>query len=199
MRKELDDALVRKYPEIFRDRYGDARQTAMCWGFDCGDGWYNIIDSACAAIQSHVNNQHRHREFLIKWNEQIQKAQAGDWSFLYDEWKSEQERAWLSVEENLEKEKKKYLVESREVPEPFPQPVATQVKEKYGTLRFYLSHEDEYVSGVVAMAEYMSGVICETCGAPGKTWGTGWVRTLCDQHAQEQGYADTIEQPTGTS
>lgn len=187
MRKELDEALCAKYPDIFKDRNGDMRETAMCWGFDCGDGWYNIIDSACAAIQNHIHNEHRHVNFLKKWNKQIQMAHAGDWSFLYEQYKSEKEREWL--DENLEKEKQKYLIELRQVPEPFPQVVATQVKEKYGTLRFYLSHEDDYISGVVAMAEYLSELTCETCGAPGKTRGSGWVRTLCDKHAEEQGYS----------
>jgi len=186
MKRELDEALCAKYPEIFKDRHGDMRETAMCWGFDCGDGWYNIIDSACAAIQNHIYNEHRHVNFLKKWNEEIKRAHAGDWSFLYEQYKSEKEREWL--DENLEKEKQKYLIELREVPKPFPQVVATQVKEKYGTLRFYLSHEDDYISGIVAMAEYLSGLTCETCGAPGKTRGSGWVRTLCDEHAKEQGY-----------
>ncbi len=45
MRKELDEALCAKYPLIFKDRNADMRTTAMCWGLECGDGWYNIIDS----------------------------------------------------------------------------------------------------------------------------------------------------------
>ena len=133
MKRELDEALCAKYPEIFRDRNGDMRETAMCWGFDCGDGWYNIIDTLCATIQN--------REYNNKRNN-IQIAPV----------------------------------------------VATQVKEKYGTLRFYYSGGDDYIDGAVAMAEYLSEVTCETCGAPGKTRGGGWVRTLCDEHAKEQGY-----------
>ena len=186
MKKELDEALCAKYPEIFRNRHSDMRTTAMCWGFDCGDGWYNIIDSACAMIQNHVDNHNGHIKFLKKWNEEIQLAHAGDWSFLYEKWKSESTRAWL--EENLEEEKKKYLIDLREIPGPFPQVVATQVKEKYGTLRFYYEGGDDYVDGVVALAEYISGSTCETCGAPGKIRGSGWVRTLCDRHAKEEGY-----------
>lgn len=50
MRKELDDQLVERYPAIFRDRDGDMRSTAMCWGFECGDGWYDLIDVLCAEI-----------------------------------------------------------------------------------------------------------------------------------------------------
>ena len=43
MRKDLDDALVRDFPELFRDRRGDKHETLMCWGFDCFDGWEPII------------------------------------------------------------------------------------------------------------------------------------------------------------
>jgi hypothetical protein len=55
MSPELDNKLVMRYPEIFKNRYGDMRTTAMCWGFDCGDGWYNLLDTACGLIQHHIN------------------------------------------------------------------------------------------------------------------------------------------------
>jgi hypothetical protein len=56
----------------------------------------------------------------------------------------------------------------------------SQIKEKYGTLRLYHYGGDEFISGVIAMAERMSAVTCEVCGSPGKARGGGWVRTLCD-------------------
>jgi hypothetical protein len=65
MRKELDEALCAKYPEIFRDRNGDMRTTAMCWGFECGDGWYNIIDGLCATIQNREYNQKLNKKDFI--------------------------------------------------------------------------------------------------------------------------------------
>ena len=55
MRKELDKTLVERYPKIFADRHGDMKETAMCWGFDCGDGWYWLIDNLCSSIQSHID------------------------------------------------------------------------------------------------------------------------------------------------
>lgn len=55
-----------------------------------------------------------------------------------------------------------------------------QIKEKYGTLRAYHSGGDDYVSGLVSMAEAFSGKICETCGNKGKSTGGGWIMTLCD-------------------
>lgn len=43
MREDLDEALVRDFPNLYADRFGDMHHTAMCWGFDCGDGWEPII------------------------------------------------------------------------------------------------------------------------------------------------------------
>ena len=59
------------------------------------------------------------------------------------------------------------------------QPVAVQVKEKFGGLRFYVDNADDYTSGVIAMAESMSYRTCEYCGSPGKQNGKGWIKTTC--------------------
>ena len=56
----------------------------------------------------------------------------------------------------------------------------TQVKEKWGTLRLYYEVGDEFVRGVISMAEAMSAVTCEICGSPGKTNDIGWLSTLCE-------------------
>jgi hypothetical protein len=55
-----------------------------------------------------------------------------------------------------------------------------QVKEKYGGLRLYFSGGDEYVEGLVSMAEAMSYKICEVCGNKGKPNEGGWISTFCD-------------------
>ena len=59
-------------------------------------------------------------------------------------------------------------------------PCASQVKEKFGTLRFYLSTGTREMYAIVDEAEELSGKTCEVCGKEGKTGGTGWYRTLCD-------------------
>ena len=56
----------------------------------------------------------------------------------------------------------------------------TQVKEKFGGLRFYMDNADDYVYGILSMAESLSFRTCETCGAPGKTGGVGWLTTRCE-------------------
>jgi len=57
---------------------------------------------------------------------------------------------------------------------------AIQIKEKFGGLRFYYRGGDDYISGLVAMAEVVSDWTCEECGNPGSQNKTGWIRTLCE-------------------
>jgi hypothetical protein len=67
-----------------------------------------------------------------------------------------------------------------------PQVNVAQIKEKFGGLRFYYDGGDEYISGLVSMAESWAACSCETCGAPGERRSGGWIRTLCDKHEEER-------------
>jgi hypothetical protein len=62
-------------------------------------------------------------------------------------------------------------------------PYAIQVKEKYGTLRFYMSTETDAMSDVINEAEERSYNTCETCGKAGRIRQGAWVMTLCDDCA----------------
>lgn len=150
MNQKLDQQLCERYPKIFANRHEDMTTTAMCWGFDCGDGWFNILDQLCSQIQHHIDWKEKQRNWAIDFNS-----------------KAAQE-------------------EMRVVPESIPQVVAYQVKEKFGTLRFYYNGGNERISGMVALAEGMSAVSCERCGCPAKIRGDGWVQTLCDTHYQQK-------------
>jgi hypothetical protein len=55
MKEEFDKLLCEKYPKIFRDRHAPMTETCMCWGFECGDGWYQILNSLCGNIQSYID------------------------------------------------------------------------------------------------------------------------------------------------
>ncbi len=125
MKTKLDEQLVKKYPKIFADRYKDMKETCMCWGFECGDGWYWLIDNLCNSIQSYIdNNSH-----------------------------------FMNIE----------------------QVVATQVKEKFGGLRFYIDGGDKHIRGMISLAENLSYKICERCGCTDGVEQTkgGWITTLC--------------------
>ena len=61
-----------------------------------------------------------------------------------------------------------------------------QVKEKYGTLRFYTTGGDKLTDGMIWFAENMSARTCEVCGMPGKMRGKGWYYAACDEHTQKE-------------
>ena len=132
MKQELDKLLCEKYPKMMVNRNKDMMETCMCWGFECGDGWFNILDQLMGNIQHYTD-----------WNNT-----------------------------NFEKGYTQY--------KQVPQVTLDQVKEKFGTLRFYYSGGDEYISGMVTMAEAMSGCTCERCGNPGKQTKGGWIKTICE-------------------
>lgn len=68
-----------------------------------------------------------------------------------------------------------------ELLEEYKMPHIEQVKEKFGTLRFYVSSGDSYVHRWIEFAEAMSACVCENCGKPGKQRSGGWILTLCDE------------------
>ena len=65
------------------------------------------------------------------------------------------------------------------------QVVISQIKEKFGGLRFYYDGGDDTVDGMVRMAEAWAVNSCEICGSPGKRRDGGWTCTLCDFHEEE--------------
>lgn len=128
MNQKLDNYLVQKYPKIFIDRYENMTKTAMCWGFEHGDGWFWLLDQLCGSIQNYIDSNNKYRS------------------------------------------------EDKQI----SQVVATQVKEKFGTLNFYYSGGDEYIDGIVRLAEDMSANICEICGSTENVGSTkGWITTIC--------------------
>ena len=56
MSPEHDEELVKKYPLLYAQREMSMRDTCMCWGFECGPGWYDIIDRLSAKIEA-INNE----------------------------------------------------------------------------------------------------------------------------------------------
>lgn len=185
MRKELDEALCAKYPKLFRDRHAPMNVTCMCWGFDCGDGWYNIIDALCSNIQSHIDWRRNQRLNALRFNRALQKGIDGDNGVALEKYYSNGKyplSPWQ--QENIDKEIK--AKKFRTVPNATRQVVVSQVKEKFGTLRFYVDRGNDEIHAMINMAESMSARTCEVCGSPGKSNSHGWITTLCETHRNEK-------------
>lgn len=78
----------------------------------------------------------------------------------------------------------------------------TQVKQKYGFLRFYVDYKaitDEeftYVLNTIADTEELSSSTCEICGNEGKLRTDKiYIQTLCDEHAKLRGEQDEYNKP----
>jgi len=125
MNKELTDKLWKKYPKIFAGKDKSIQESLIPFEFECGDGWYWLIDQLCNTIQNYLDSN-KHLKL-----EQVE---------------------------------------------------ATQVKEKFGRLSFYIYGGDETIRGMIWLAESMSYNICEICGSTEDiTQSSGWVYTRCSK------------------
>ena len=93
---------------------------------------------------------------------------------------------WYDLIDTLCENIQSYIDNNSSETRVIPQIVADQVKEKFGTLRFYTSGGDRLIDGMIWFAESMSSRICESCGKPGKLRNSGWLVTLCDEHQTEK-------------
>jgi hypothetical protein len=50
MKKELAMKLVEKYPDALSEYGGDMTKTCMAWGFECGPGWFKILEELCEKV-----------------------------------------------------------------------------------------------------------------------------------------------------
>lgn len=179
MREDLDKQLVERYPKLFAQRGKSMRETAMCWGMECGSGWYNIINMLCSNIQSHIDNKNRSRQFSIEYNQMVDDVHRGDTELFNARYKGHKEDFKEKILRDIQEGK---INLKHDIGNEFPQVEVVQVKEKFGTLRFYTDVGDDYIYGAIAMAESMSAVTCETCGKPGKLYTYGWWHVACDEH-----------------
>lgn len=66
----------------------------------------------------------------------------------------------------------------------------SQVKEKFGAMRFYAAGCSAGLRAAIVEAEQASLTVCEVCGAPGVRLSIrGWLKTLCDAHHAERSKA----------
>lgn len=123
MKKELDEALCKDFPNLYRKRHGNMMETAMMWGFECGTGWEPLIRDLSKDLEAEILKiPEEHREHVC----------------------------------------------------------ASQVKEKYGTLRFYMHSETDEMSWLISEAEHKTHYTCELCGSKGRVRDDGWVTVRCD-------------------
>lgn len=179
MNQDLDILLYKKYPKLFESRFVTFKDQHG-WGFEIDDGWFNIVDMLCTLIQLHVNHTRMVKARAIRYNRALTRAvKRNDINGLI--WFYNASTTGVIPEYTIKRaEQDRESPNYKNIPEACPQVIVDQVKEKFGSLRFYYHGGDEYVAGLVDMAEAMSSCTCEKCGNPGNIEGSGWIKTLCN-------------------
>lgn len=72
MNKELSQKLFSNYKFLFQDPETGEIEQLMCFGFECGDGWYNILDSLFSELSDNVWSLTLEKEGLKR---EIEKTQ----------------------------------------------------------------------------------------------------------------------------
>lgn len=180
MKIELDNQLCSKYPLIFAERNQGITESGMYFGFQHGDGWYHILDAMCANIQRHIDHVRSNRAMAQTFNKALEEAKAGNPALIQRYYGVDDPQK--ITDPQRERIARALQEKPRKVIKECPQVVAVQVKEKFGTLRFYYDGGDDYVLGVVNMAESLSACTCEVCGNHGKITGNGWLSVRCVEH-----------------
>lgn len=70
MKKELEQKFIDRWPNWFRNMYGNPCETCLCFGFECGDGWFDLLWKLCEDIEKENPDE----DFLI---EQIKEKFGG--------------------------------------------------------------------------------------------------------------------------
>jgi hypothetical protein len=184
MKEELEKKLMNDYPELYSDKDKPPTQSLMCFGFEVGDGWYNIIESLSKCIKFYVVSRIENEMFLRRtpsFSNIFTKLRHGPKSWILWTW-------YRYIIGDILKSFKEYIklllrkpidIESMQIR-------AIQVKEKFGGLRFYIGGADYEAHAMIQMAEIMSLVTCEQCGNPGSLHHrNGWLKTLCPKCAKK--------------
>lgn len=165
MKEELELAIIEKNPEIFL--FQNFRGKGH-FGFECSDGWYNILDVMFDHITRYVKDNNDTLERYLNAQDMIENGR-------FDEVPHYLADHLRQLDEGIGR-----------WPEHIDFPVAQQIKEKFGTLNVYLNSYHDAIHEIVQMAEGMSAHTCEKCGNIGSLRGGGWIKTLCDEHEVER-------------
>jgi hypothetical protein len=156
MTERLEQYLYKKYPELFQNHNKSMKETCMCWGCSCGDGWFFLLDKLCCAITRHIEKQHRTVEYYDDFEKEMEKEITDTKNVMRPDW------AYTKID----------------------QVYFDQVKEKFGSLRVYFTGGDRIIDTMVNFAEQLSESICEECGkfdySIGRTT-KGWLRNVCKE------------------
>lgn len=167
MTPELDKQLVERFPLLYADRHMSPQETCMYWGLAVGDGWFQLLEQASAKIEPILERivATTNTCFCEHDREFHPNGRTCSVTTLDPENPGDTSNATTPCG----------CTDFSPI-----HPKAAQVKEKFGTLRFYMTAHNPGITEAIRAAEAASAITCEDCGDPGTPRQNGWLRTLCD-------------------
>ena len=171
MKPELEKTLVDKY-SVFFDylKPHEGPIIPIQFGIDTDNGWYWLLDNLMSDIKDYTKSNQKGKRVKNKYLRKIV-----DIKFY---------RYHKNISKPLMK-LRRYILDNFEMEtyDKFSNVNITQIKEKFGGLRFYYDGGDEMIHGMVWFAESLSYDICEVCGSHENVYQTkgGWVQTICEK------------------
>lgn len=164
--------LIYQYPELFKSE-SDSKSSLALFGVECEIGWFRIIQNVCRVIISDLDQPTSQVNFIkydLKDVHAYMERKSLIGTISEEDCRKDLEQRLELAESNLE-----------EVNNNLPK--FLQIKEKFGSLRLYMSNSK--YRELEMFAELMSSYTCEKCGNAGRTYHIGWNKTLCLDHAIE--------------
>jgi len=69
MSPKLQNKLFKEFDQMFAERSLNIEQTAMCWGVECGDGWFTLLWEMCQELKPIVDDSFRFTQIKEKFGE----------------------------------------------------------------------------------------------------------------------------------
>jgi hypothetical protein len=163
MSPKLEHKLIEKYPKLFKNVNKSPKESLMCFGMECGDGWYNILENLCGYIE---NLQKTHSYFLATKDKNDKHADfhCPDVTFFQIKEKYGTLRVYWNFGEWDHEDLKSRAKDAKQ-------------------LNYYLNKYTDMIESVISFCEYLSSKTCEVTGKPGKLYSKGWCVTLCKEEA----------------
>lgn len=195
MNEKLDKKLIKDFPIFFSQRYKPMWKTAMCWGFECSDGWEPLIRRVAEKAEEY-NNQLNIKPLNL-YHRNVNKVIDSIDSKIMKQlmrcgWKKKYRRHfWNFVRRNFNFVSRFFYKEWDGYSDGGCI-ICLQVKEKWGGLRIYTSGWNDELREIIREVEEISFKTCEVCGKKGKVRNDGvWLKTLCTKHHKENKRSNT--------
>ena len=181
MNTELENQLTQKYPKLFKNKSLPPTQTLICFGCECGDGWYKILDHLFGYLTDLME-----RKLVVDYLKEYKDQHRGKEDFYtkYCSYKFLPPQIILDqVKEKYGTLRVYYQTDLDEVPENVW--ANLDLNDFYKKMKEY----NDKIDNAIDFAEYQSSVTCEVTGNEGKLYTKGWYRVLSDEQAIELGYS----------